>query len=302
VSTVKLGLIGLDTSHVIAFTSILNDANHGEHVPGAKVVAAVKGGSPDIPSSADRVEDYTKQLQDKFGVEIVDTIPELCEKVDAVLITSVDGRPDLEQARPVIAAGLPFFIDKPVGASYKDVLEIARLAKAADLSWFGGSSLRWYSGVRAAIDPETVGDVLGCDAYSPCSIEPHHPDLYWYGVHGVEILYAAMGPGCRSVTRASVEGADVVVGVWEDGRIGTFRGTRAGAHGYGATVFGSKGVATAEGHSYKGLVEQIVKFVQTGVAPMTPEELVEVAAFMELADKSKRRRGRPVKMPSINLD
>ncbi|HJN17564.1 MAG TPA: Gfo/Idh/MocA family oxidoreductase, partial [Armatimonadota bacterium] len=189
---VKLGLIGLDTSHVIAFTSILNDANHGEHVPGAKVVAAVKGGSPDIPSSADRLEGYTQQLKVKFGVEIVDTIPELCEKVDAVLITSVDGRPDLEQARPVIAAGLPFFIDKPVGASYEDVLEIARLAKAADVPWFGGSSLRWYSGVRAAIDPETVGDVLGCDAYSPCSIEPHHPDLYWYGVHGVEILYAAM--------------------------------------------------------------------------------------------------------------
>ena len=298
---VKLGLIGLDTSHVIAFTSILNDANHGEHVPGARVVAAVKAGSPDIPSSADRVEGYTEQLRDKFGVEIVGTIPELCERVDVVLITSVDGRPDLEQAKPVIAAGLPFFIDKPVGASYEDVLQIARLAKAAGVPWFGGSSLRWYSGVREAIDPEKVGDILGCDAYSPCSIEPHHPDLYWYGVHGVEILYAAMGPGCKSVSRASTGGTDVVVGIWEDGRIGTFRGTRTGGHGYGATIFGTKAVTTAEGHSYKGLIEQIVTFAQTGVAPMTPEELVEVAAFMELADESKAQGGAVVAMPEIDL-
>ena len=299
---IKIGLVGLDTSHVIAFTSMLNNPGHGEHVPGAKVVAAVKGGSPDLPSSADRVDEYTQQLQDDFGVEIVETIPELCELVDGVLITSVDGRPDVEQARQVIAAGKPFFIDKPVCASFADALEVARLAKAADVPWFGGSSLRWWKGMREAIDPEKVGDILGCDAHSPCSLEPHHPDLFWYGVHGVETLYAAMGKGCKTVTRASTGDTEVVVGVWEDGRIGTFRGTRAGKHGYGATVFGTKGITTAEGHSYKGLVEQIVLFFQTGESPMDPEEIVEVAAFMEMADRSKEQGGVPVEIPEIELE
>ncbi|MDX9754050.1 MAG: Gfo/Idh/MocA family oxidoreductase [bacterium] len=299
---IRLGLIGLDTSHVIAFTKFLNDPTHPDHVPGAKVVAAFKGGSPDIESSISRVDEYTEQLQKEWNIEIVDSIPELCKKVDGILLESVDGRPHLEQARPVIEAGLPLFIDKPLAGTYEDVLELAKLAKAKNVPWFGGSSLRWWQGVRDAIDPETVGDIIGCDAYSPCSLEEHHPDLFWYGVHGVEILYAAMGKGCKQVSRYYTDDTDVVVGVWDDGRIGTFRGTRKGEHGYGATVFGSKKIATASGHSYKGLVEQIVKFFQTKLSPIDPAEMVEMYAFMQMADESKKLGGKPVALPAISLE
>jgi len=298
----RLGLVGLDTSHVLAFTSILNDPNNSEHVPGAKVVAGFKGGSPDLPSSWDRVEEYTKQLQDRYGVEIVDSIPALCEKVDGVLITSVDGRPHLEQAKQVIPAGKPMFIDKPVAGSFGDVLEIARLAKQANVPWFGGSSLRWYKGVRDAIDPEKVGQIVGCDAFSPCPLEPHHPDLFWYGVHGVEILYAAMGRGCQTVQRTSTDNTEVVTGVWADGRVGTFRGTRSGQHDYGATVLGTKGITTAKGHSYKGLVEQIVKLMQTKQSPLDPAEIVEMYGFMQAADESKQQGGKAVPLPAFSLD
>ncbi len=298
----RLGLVGLDTSHVIAFTGILNNPNHPEHVPGAKVVAGFKGGSEDLPSSWNRVEEYTKQLQEQFGVEIVDSIPALCEKVDGVLITSVDGRPHLEQAKQVIAAGKPFFVDKPVAASFEDCLEIARLAKQAGVPWFGGSSLRWWSGVREALNPETVGEVLGCDAFSPCSLEPHHLEFAWYGVHGIEILYAAMGPGCKTVQRASTDTTDVAIGVWGDGRVGTFRGMRSGLHDYGGTFFGTKAITTAKGHSYKGLVEQIVLFMQTKQSPLDPAEIVEEYGFMQAADESKRQGGVPVPVPEFSLE
>ena len=79
----RIGMIGLDTSHVTAFTRVINDPDKNY---GCKVVAGYSGGSPDIPSSADRVENFTNQLRDKYGVEIVDTIEELCEKVDGVLL------------------------------------------------------------------------------------------------------------------------------------------------------------------------------------------------------------------------
>jgi predicted dehydrogenase len=193
-------------------------------------------------------------------------------------------------------------VDKPVAGSFEDCLEIARLAKQAGVPWFGGSSLRWWSGVREALDPEKVGEVLGCDAFSPCSLEPHHPDLYWYGVHGVEILYAAMGRGCQTVQRASTDTTDVVVGVWEGGRVGAFRGTRAGSHDYGGTFFGTKGITSARGHSYKGLVEQIVLFMQTRQPPMDPAEIVEEYGFMQAADESKRQGGAPVPVPQFTLD
>jgi len=299
---IRLGMVGLDTSHVVAFTQMLNDHKNGEHVPGAKVVAGFKGGSPDIESSISRVDEYTNELKEKWGVKIYDSISELCKHVDGVLIESVDGRPHLEQVKPVIEAGLPFFIDKPVGGTYEDVLEIARLAKKAGVPWFGGSSLRWWSGMREGIDPAKVGKILGCDAFSPCSLEPHHPDLYWYGVHGVEILYAAMGPGCKQVTRISTPGMDVVVGVWADGRIGTFRGTREGVHNYGARIFGDKGNSTVEGHSYKGLVEQIVKFFQTKQSPLDANEIVEMYAFMQMADVSKEQGGKAVALPEFSLE
>jgi len=298
---VRLGLVGLDTSHVVVFTAAFNDPANADHVPGVKVVAAYKGGSRDIESSWSRVEGYAQELHEKWGVELVDSIEELCTKVDGVLIESVDGRPHLDQARPVIAAGLPFFVDKPVAGTLADGIEMARLAQEKSVPWFGGSSLRWYAGVREAVDPETVGEIIGCDAYSPCTTEPHHPDLFWYGTHGVSILYAAMGRGCKTVTRIATADTDVVVGVWGDGRIGTYRGTRSGAHDYGATVFGTKAVATARGVSYRGLLEQIVRFFQTKEPPVPAEELLEELAFMEAADRSKAQGGVAVEVAEIKL-
>ncbi len=140
---IRLGIIGLDTSHVTAFTELLNNPAAKDHVAGARVVAAFKGGSPDIPSSIGKVEEYTAVLRDKFGVKIYDTIEQVCANVDAVLIESVDGRPHLAQARIVIAAKKPLYIDKPVGGTLRDALEILRLAQDAGVPLFTSSSLRF---------------------------------------------------------------------------------------------------------------------------------------------------------------
>ena len=103
----RIGIIGCDTSHVVAFTETLNNPEGKGHIPGGKVVAAYKGGSPDIPSSILRVEDYSKTLREKYGVKFYDRIEEMCKDVDAVLLESVDGRPHLEQVRPVLQARKP---------------------------------------------------------------------------------------------------------------------------------------------------------------------------------------------------
>jgi len=123
---IRVGLIGLDTSHVIAFTKVLNDPSSPDHVPGMRVVAAFKGGSPDVESSRTRIEGFTAELRDKWKVEIVADIPTLCRKVDAVLLESVDGRPHLEQVKPVLAAKKPVFIDKPLASTLEDARESLR--------------------------------------------------------------------------------------------------------------------------------------------------------------------------------
>jgi len=293
----RIGMIGLDTSHVTAFTRLINDPAKGY---GCRVVAAYPGGSPDIPSSANRLEGFTKQLRDKFGVEIVDTIEALCEKVDGVLLESVDGRPHLEQARPVIAAKKPLFIDKPMAGSLADVIEIFRLAKENDVPCWSSSSLRFSPGIIGMRENAEVGKVLGCDAFSPCSLEEHHPDLYWYGVHGVEILFTIMGPGCESVRRVQTDNYEFVVGLWKGGRIGTYRGVRSGKSGYGAMVFGTKGIVQSGQYGgYEPLVEQIIKFFKTGQVPVPPEETIEIFAFMSAADESKAKGGAAVSLAEL---
>ena len=295
----RLGLIGLDTSHVTAFTKLLNDTKHKNHVPGGKVVAAFKGGSPDIESSASRVEGYTKQLQDEFGVKIVPTIEELCQQVDAVLLMSVDGRPHLEQAKPVIKAGKPMFIDKPVAGSLRDAIEIFRLAKEAKVPVFSSSSYRYYDSL-VEVKKANVGEIRSVISYGPAHLEPHHPDLFWYGVHPTEALFTMLGTGCETVSRTTTPDTDIISGIWSGGRIGTLHALRKGPTPHKVIVFGTKAVAEQKGSGdYAPLVREIMKFLKTGVAPVTPAETIELFAFMEAADESKRQGGAPVKIKDV---
>lgn len=297
--TMRIGIIGLTTSHVVAFTKVINDPAATGILSEMQVVAGFVGGMPDNESSWGRREKFTKQLRDE-GIKIYDSIEELVANVDAVLLESVDGRPHLEQAKPVLAAGKPLFIDKPMAASLADVIEIFRLAKEANVPCFSSSSLRFAAGFQEMRKERPAGEIVGCDAWSPCSLEPHHPDLFWYGVHGVEILYTIMGTGCQTVTRVSTPGTDLVVGVWKGGRVGTFRGIRSGKAGYGANVFGNKAImpgGTYDG--YKPLVIEIGKFFKSGKPPVSADETIELFAFMEAADESHRRGGCPVSIEEV---
>jgi predicted dehydrogenase len=288
---IKVGIIGLDTSHVIAFTKSLNDPSDPQYVPGLRVVAGFKGGSPDVKSSWSRVDKYTAELRDKWKVEIVDDIPTLCSKVDAVLLESVDGRPHLAQVRPVFAAHKPVFIDKPLAGSYKDAKEIAELGKAAGVPWFTASSLRFWDQTTKLKNPAGIGQILSYDVLGPTIRESHEPSLFNYGVHAVEMLYQLMGPGCETVTMQTSGNEDVVIGKWKDGRLGVMRGFSSGLYAFSITVYGDKGVLHSEGkpEAYHELLVQIARFFQTGVPPVDNNESLECLAFMEAGDLSVAR-------------
>ncbi len=298
----RIGIIGCDTSHATAFTKLFNDPTDKHHVPGGKVVAAFKGGSADIPSSINRVQEFSAKLEKDFGVKFYDSIEELCKNVDVVCLESVDGRPHLEQVRPVIKAGKPVFIDKPVADSLKDVLEIDRLAKEHHVPWFSSSAYRYYDSM-VELKATNVGQIRGAFSFGPCELESHHPDFFWYGIHPVEALFTVMGPDCESVVRTTAADGDVATGVWSDGRIGTFRALRnsSAAHGHAVTVFGSKAnVEQKKGaDDYAPLVGQIMLFFKTGVAPVSNDETIAIYAFMEAADESKRQGGVPVKIGDV---
>lgn len=295
---VRIGMIGLDTSHSTAFTGLINDADAGGIFERYQVVAAYPYGSRTIQSSFERIPEYTERME-RLGVHIVDSIADLLERVDVVMLVTNDGKVHLEQALEVIAAGKPLFIDKPVAASLTDVLAIYQAAEEARVPVYSSSSLRYMQNAQS-IRAGSIGRVHGAIAYSPASIEPSHPDLYWYGIHGVETLYTVMGTGCEMVVRTHTEGADVVTCTWDDGRVGTFYGIREGAHRYGGMAIGVDEIADLGPYDgYAPLVETILQFFESGESPVPPDETIEIYAFMSAADESKRRGGAPVRLDDV---
>lgn len=294
----KIGMIGLDTGHSEAFTKSLNDPLADDKFLGYKVVAAYPKGTEDILEWKNRIPEITKKVE-SYGVEIVNSMDELLKKVDVVLITCIDGNQHLEQVMPVFKAGKPVFIDKPFAASLSDAYAIAFAAKEYKVPLFSSSSLRYINGAQEIADGK-IGSVIGADAFSPAHIEEHHPDLFWYAVHGVETLFTIMGTGCKSVQRTFTDDTDLVVGVWEGERIGTFRGIRKGKGGYGVTVFGENGISVLNEYSgYEPLLVEVCEFYESGKAPIPIEETLEIFAFMQAAEESKLRGGIAIDIESV---
>jgi hypothetical protein len=291
----KIGIIGLDTSHAPAFTKELNNPAAESDLKGCRVIAAYPKGSPDIESSTSRVPKYTEDVQ-KLGVEIVGSIDELLKRVDFVLLETNDGRPHLEQALPCFRAGKPTFIDKPLAASLADCIAIFEAARKYNCPTFCSSSLR-YGKTTQPVRNGSLGKITHAETTSPANLEKTHPDLFWYGIHGVESLFTVMGPGCETATRkTTADGKIEVLGEWVGGRTGIYREAR----GYTGKAVGEKGESpVGDSAGYRPLIVEIVKFFRTKQPPVTEAETLEIYAFMEAADESKRRGGEPVELEEM---
>ncbi|MEA5128754.1 MAG: Gfo/Idh/MocA family oxidoreductase [Proteiniphilum sp.] len=292
---VKIGIIGLDTSHAIAFTKFLNGEDKKEEFKEYTIVAAYPYGSKTIKSSYDRIPGYIEQVKE-LGVEITSSIAELLDKVDCVMLETNDGNLHLEQAYEVFKAGKIVFIDKPIGANLAQAIAIFQLSKQYNVPVFSASSLRYVEQSQKLRNGE-LGKVLGADCYSPAHMESSHADLAWYGIHSVEALFTVMGTGCTSVNRMSSEGTDLVVGLWNDGRIGTIRGARTGKMPYGGTAVTDQGVVSTGAYSgYEPLLKEVLKFFKTRVSPISEKETLEIFTFIEAADISKSKGGKIISM------
>ena len=306
----RVGIIGCDTSHTGVFAKAFNGpkAAADPDLAGFKVVAAFPGGSPDLPLSRDRLEKFVDNLKKNYGIEIVDSIEQLLAKVDVVVLLSVDGRVHWKQAEVVLKAHKPVFIDKPFSHSLADAMRIVELAKETKTPILSCSSLRWSKALKELKAGDTANEegtkknaVIGCMTWGNCPYFEHHPDLAFYGIHGLEMTYAIMGPGCVSVTRTHTKDADVVTGTWADGRVASYRGIRSGKdQEFGGMVFCKGGnVGPLKSDGYTPMLREIGKFLRTGVSPVSTDEMLEVIAVIEAADVSKAQGGAPVSIAEV---
>ena len=292
----KIGIIGLDTSHSTAFTRLINtnEIGNGEF----RVVAAYPHGSRTIESAYSRIPKYTEEVKG-YGVKIVSSIAELLDMVDCVFLETNDGHLHLEQAAEVFRSGKKIYIDKPIGATLAQSIAIFELAERYGITTFSSSAVR-FSALNKEIRGGKYGEILGADTYSPHHPEPSHPDFGYYGLHGVEELYTVMGMGCKEVSRVHTESGDVVSGVWKDGRIGTFRAIYSGTGGYGGRVLTKDGFKPTGGYTgYQPLLDEILKFFRTGICPVDKEETLEIFTFMEVSNLSLQKGGKTVSLEKV---
>ncbi len=291
---VRLGLVDFDTSHAVEFTKRINHVNIGEDqwVEGARVVAGVPGTSKLSP---ERIPQYTEEMR-KMGVPLFEAPDELFDKIDAVLIESVDGSVHMERAMPFLERGMATFVDKPFACSTADARAMIELAERTHAPLFSSSSLRYAPEVIEARAHDGLGKLLGAATHGPAPLDAtgRNPGLFHYGVHPVEMLYALLGPGCERLSCMKHESGEVATGYWGDGRIGTVRGLRAGAQDYGFTVFGEKSVATrgvGTQFIYRELLKRVIAMFESGKPPIAPRESLEIVAFMEAALASAGKDG-----------
>ncbi len=299
---IRVGVIGLSV-HSAAYTEIINSSASSSEFSGCKVVAIYHPeGNPDVEFSEAQLQGFTDTIKGQ-GVAFVGSIKELVKKVDAVMLLTNDGRPHLKEIIPVLKAGKPVYVDKPLAATLSDVLRIFKVSRKYKVATFSCSPLRYVKEAQDIRQGKVVGKVLGANTYGPAPIQKSHADLFWDGIHAVESLYTVLGgTGCQTVARTFTKDADVVVGNWEGGRIGVFRGLRKGKSGFGGTAFGEGGIASiGVFNGYRPLVEAIVEFFRTRTSPVSEDETIEIYAFMEAADESKRQGGIPVNLSDVLL-
>lgn len=293
----KLGMVGLDTSHCEAFARMLHDPENIHYQPGAAIVALYAGGSDAFSLSRDRVQGFTATLQQITGAPLYDDLAALARNVDAIFLESVDGRQHAEQFAQ-LAIGKPVFIDKPFATSSADARALIRRAYETHTPVMSCSSLRYAAGPADVLAAAGDGQVVGCETFGPAPLLDDYPGLFWYGIHAAEMLFAALGPGCRQVQTLARPGVDVLLSDWSGNRAGMMRGTRVGAREFGYVLHTDGGVrcglADATSATTARLLADILAFFRSGRSPIDLATTFEIIAFLEAAEASRGQGGRPV--------
>jgi predicted dehydrogenase len=294
VSELRIGLIGLDMSHAVDFTERLNDPSHPEYVAGGRVVAGWPGGSDDFELSRSRVAKFTTEVREKFGVAILDSPEDVARDVDLILITAADGRAHRSLFERIVKFKKPTFIEKPLATSAADAEAIVHLAREANVPMMSCSTIRFADTTANAVNDQSLGAIIGCDVFGPMPEEPTQPGLFWYGVHGIEVLNVVVGRGCRLVSAFRNDDYDVVTAEWNDGRIGTFRGMRKGEWKFGMTLHRERGfqhVDLLHNSWFKRTLEPMVRDLPKGRSPVDPRDTLEIMRIIEAANLSRLNGG-----------
>lgn len=287
---VRIGIIGLDSSHAVEFTKILNNENHPFHVKGAKVVAATPYSSNDLPLSFERVKGFTEQVLEFNQVQLKGTVHDVVVESDALLVTSVDGRNRLGIFTELASYQKPIFIDKPLALSLQEAQSIISLSEKFGTPIMSTSSLRYAENLLKILS-QYNNDITGLYLHGPLPLQKVMPGYFWYGIHMVEVIVTVLGNNIKKVRVETNNHYEWVVIEFLDGRLATIRGDRINYQDFGALIHTTDqafSIDLGKGKPYyASLLEKIIPFFKTGINPISSDEMLSVIHLVETINKNR---------------
>ncbi len=293
---VRLGVVGVDSSHLPAFTSrlhALTDAGEGR----CRVTTMFDPGEHFLPEKD--VEGWKTEAR-QMGVADAKSMDALLDQVDGVLVLSVNGHEHLAHATPALRRGLPTYIDKPLTCSPAEADRLAGIVRETGARCYSASSLRFAKELEDVA--KLPGEVVAVDVVGPGELNDAMAGLYFYGVHSVELADAILGPGVEAVRASSTPDRDLADLRYADGRLARIRLERRGGYAFGATVH-----TTQTLHSfvvdfepvYARLIAGMSRFFEGAEPPVSLDRIVENIKTMAAGNQSLTTNGDWVKLTDV---
>ncbi len=278
----RIAMIGLDTSHAVEFTKLMQHPEHAV-VKGMRVVKALRFPSP---FQSEEGQDKRQAELESMGVRMAPTVEALVEGVDAVFLEINDPALHLPYFEKVAGNGLPVFIDKPLCATTEEARRMLDRAAAQGTPAWSSSSLRFIPALadaKAKVPSPVLAHTFGALGKASAG-----SDLVWYGVHAVEMLVAALGVGASRVRAVDDDVGVTLLVDYADGRRGLVECLR-GLYMYGGRLQSRDAMGffdAGSGSPYVSLMNALRGFVVEGVLPVPLAESFEVTAILEAGDRS----------------
>ena len=273
----RLGIVGTENSHADHYVRM---ANREGRYPGLRVVALAGGDT-----------ERNRALAAAGGLDqLVDAPGDLIGRVDAAIVCSRNGHQHRAETVPLLRAGIPVLVDKPLACSVEDAQAILEAAAATGTPVTSSSALRYHPSVtRLAIElADSRPEVL--QVSGPADAASEHGGLFFYGIHSVEILFALLRSApVRDVTASSF--GDLVVITAESGSAPVVLHLVQPRDGYQApwrVVARLDGRAVArqidlDDHYLAPQLEVFAQMLRTGRRPLSDAQLIAPVRLLETA-------------------
>ncbi len=277
----KLAIVGLDTSHSISFTQLIQDKEE-KMVDQLQVVTCLRFPSP-FQSEPD--QDKRRETLENLGVKVTRSFEEAVEGVDGIMIEINDPSRHLEYFAKAAELGAPIFLDKPLADNLENGIKIYNIAKEKKIKAWSSSSLRFSPEIiecASKVDQPILASVFGALGRAAAG-----SSLIWYGIHTFEMLMTLMGSGAKSVYAKEDDGGIVSIVEYEGGRRGIAE-CNSGMGNYGGRAQNkemAENFITA-GSPYPYLIKALENFFIDGTVPVPFEDTLEIQAIMDTAVKS----------------